>query len=91
MIETLQFKGKKDGGPDVLVFGAIHGKERCGTYGIRHVATLLNNGSLSLKSGTLTMVPICNQDAYDRASDEDYNGENLNRIFRHYANPATYG
>jgi predicted deacylase len=90
MIKTYQFKGEKDG-PHLLVFGAIHGTEHCGTYGIRNVAAQLEDKWLRLKSGTLTMVPICNQDAYDRVADEDSNGDNLNRIFRHYANPTTYG
>ena len=67
-------------GKRLLVFGAIHGDETCGTEGCYRVIKRLEQGDLKLKSGQVTFVPICNPAAYEkRIRYVDYN---LNRIFQ---------
>lgn len=73
-------------GPHLLVLGAIHGNEKCGTEAISRLWAEMQAGILSLKSGTLTCVPICNPDAY--AQDKRFVDANLNRVIRHHENPT---
>ena len=70
-------------GPRVLVLGAVHGNETCGTQAILRIAAELDGGALELQRGSLSMVPITNPLAYRR---QQRNGErNLNRNL--YPNP----
>jgi predicted deacylase len=65
-------------GPKLLVFGAVHGNEVCGTVALARLKLELELGIHHLKSGTLTMVPVCNPLAY--AAGKRFVDENLNRI-----------
>src|SRR5688500_5018491 len=87
MIKTNVFDGKEDG-PHFLVFGAIHGEEPSGTFGINMAAGLLERGWLQLKAGRLTMVPVCNEKAFNQ--NKQFIDKNLNRVFRRHANPVAY-
>ncbi|VUD45971.1 Succinylglutamate desuccinylase [Thalassocella blandensis] len=63
-------------GPKLLVFGAVHGNETCGTIAIRRVLQELENGALRLERGTLTLIPVVNPLAYQlqrRQGDRDMN------------------
>lgn len=73
-------------GPNLLVFGAIHGDEVCGPKAIFHILDEFKNGQLKINRGTVTFVPVCNLDAY--AANKRYIDDNMNRVFRHYANPV---
>jgi predicted deacylase len=64
-------------GPRLVVTGAVHGNEICGTQAIRRAAAALDSGALSLARGELTLVPVVNPLAYAHRRRE---GErNLNR------------
>ena len=65
-------------GPQLLVFGAVHGNETCGTIALARLKLELDLGLLELRCGTLTLVPVCNPLAY--VLDRRYVQENLNRI-----------
>ncbi|MFZ5542623.1 MAG: succinylglutamate desuccinylase [Pseudomonadota bacterium] len=64
-------------GPRLIVTGAVHGNETCGTQAIHRVAAELAAGTLKLARGALTLVPVTNPLAYARRQRQ---GErNLNR------------
>ncbi len=64
-------------GPRLIVLGAVHGNETCGTRAIERVISELDSGTLQLQRGSLTLVPITNPLAYQK---QQRMGErNLNR------------
>tara|TARA_Y100001001_G_C7992115_1_gene303277 strand:+ start:499 stop:1350 length:852 start_codon:yes stop_codon:yes gene_type:complete len=77
-IEIHRYQGAQDG-PTLTVFGAIHGNELAGTLGIRELMTKLENGDITIKRGTLVLVPVCNPKAQEQ--DVRYIDVNLNRLF----------
>ncbi len=75
-------------GPRLIVLGAVHGNETCGTHGIRRILAELDAGTLQIARGTVTFVPITNPLAFQkqqRAGDR-----NLNRNLRPNADPVDY-
>lgn len=75
-------------GPRLLVLGAVHGNERCGTQAIQQVLDELAAGAFTIERGTLTVVPITNPLAYQRR--ERQGDRNLNRNLRVNAQPADF-
>jgi predicted deacylase len=75
-------------GPHLLVLGAIHGDEFCGSLAIHQCAKLIDSGQLHLKAGTLTMIPACNPAALQENA--RFHEENLNRVFKKHVQPETY-
>ncbi|WP_413897249.1 succinylglutamate desuccinylase/aspartoacylase family protein [Rhodoferax sp.] len=72
-------------GPRLIVTGAVHGSERCGTRGIERVLSELDSGELTIARGQLTLVPVTNPLAYSKG---ERNGErNLNRNLQPRAQP----
>lgn len=64
-------------GKRLIVTGAVHGNETCGTQAIRRVMAELDSGTLALARGQVTFVPVTNPLAYERRQRQ---GErNLNR------------
>ena len=64
-------------GPRLIVLGAVHGNETCGSRAIERMVAALDTGALQLQRGSLTLVPITNPLAYNR---NQRNGDrNLNR------------
>ena len=64
-------------GPRVIVLGAVHGNETCGTRAIQRVLEEIDQQKLAIVSGCVTFVPTANPLAYARGERE---GErNLNR------------
>ena len=58
-------------GPKLIVLGAVHGNETCGTHALGGLIDALDQGRLTLQRGQLTLVPITNplaipQDFEDR-------------------------
>ncbi len=71
-----QIAGLKPG-PKLIVFGAVHGNETCGTVAIRRVMQELEQSTLSVERGTLTLVPVVNPLAYQLK--RRHGDRNLNR------------
>ena len=71
-------------GPRLIILGAVHGNETCGTHAIRRLVSELDSGALQLQRGTLTLVPITNPLAYQKQ--QRVGERNLNRNL--YPNPA---
>jgi predicted deacylase len=64
-------------GPRLIITGAVHGNETCGTKAIRRVMEEIDSGKLLVRAGSVTFVPITNPLAYQL---NQRSGErNLNR------------
>jgi predicted deacylase len=75
-------------GSRVLITGAVHGNEVCGTHAIQRVIDEIDTGALRLKSGTVTFVPVTNTLAYQK---KQRNGDrNLNRRLRPADDPKEF-
>ena len=75
-------------GPRVIITGAVHGNETCGTQAIDRVLDDIAHQRLDIVSGSVTFVPITNPLAYarrDRAGDR-----NLNRNLYPVAQPIDF-
>lgn len=75
-------------GPRLIVTGAVHGNETCGTRAIERVLAELSAGSLEIVRGTVSFVPVCNPLAY--AKGQRMGERNLNRRLKPSATPADY-
>jgi predicted deacylase len=64
-------------GTRLIVLGAVHGNETCGTLAIERVAQEIRAGSLRLVAGSVTFVPVTNPLAYARQ--QRMGDRNLNR------------
>jgi len=63
-------------GPRLIVLGAVHGDETCGTRAIERVVREIDDGTIRLVAGRLTLVPVTNPLAYAehrRAGDRNLN------------------
>ncbi len=75
-------------GPRLIITGAVHGNETCGTRAIRRVMAELDAGTRVIVRGGVTFVPVCNPLAYQlgrRAGDR-----NLNRALAPTPQPRAY-
>ena len=73
-----------DPGPRLIVLGAVHGNETCGTRATLRVLAELDAGLLRIVRGSVTFVPVSNPLAYANA--QRGGDRNLNRRLR--PNPA---
>jgi predicted deacylase len=64
-------------GPRLVVLGAVHGDEVCGTRAIERVMAAIDAGTLRLTAGLVTFVPVTNPLAY--AKGRRTGDRNLNR------------
>lgn len=64
-------------GPRLIVLGAVHGNEVCGTLAIERLLSDIDAGRLRVERGLLTLVPVCNPMAY--AQRRRQGERNLNR------------
>lgn len=87
MLEIYEFCGKNKG-INLLVLGAIHGNETAGPLAIKKILQKLDSKEITLTSGKLTLVPICNPQAYQKNVRQIE--ENLNRVMKMHKNPKTY-
>jgi predicted deacylase len=76
LFDTHVFTGPAPG-PRLLILGAVHGNETCGTRAIVRVLEDLAAGRLRLRAGQLTLVPVTNRLAFQRG--ERAGDRNLNR------------
>ena len=84
MIQVHQFLGLKPG-PRLIVLGAVHGNETCGTIAMRRLIEELGTGILRIGCGSLTLVPVANPLAFARG--QRVGDRNLNRNFRPTLHP----
>jgi len=75
--ESITFTGVK-AGPRLIVLGAVHGNETCGTQAIRRVIADIEGGRLAVAAGCVTFVPVANPLAYARGA--RMGDRNLNRM-----------
>ncbi len=64
-------------GTRLVVLGAVHGNETCGTQAIRRVIAEIEAGRLAVVAGSVTFVPVTNPLAYARR--QRLGDRNLNR------------
>lgn len=74
-----QFAGLQ-AGPKLIVLGAVHGNEVCGTLAIQQLIAEIENGTVRIERGTLTLVPVTNPLAYRLK--RRHGDRNLNRNMR---------
>lgn len=86
-LDIQTFTGNAEG-KTLAVLGAVHGNEHCGTEAITKVIALIAAGDITLKSGTLTVIPICNPRAYDQKV--RFTERNLNRFMYPKDKPVHY-
>ncbi len=85
--KSITFTGL-NAGPRLIITGAVHGNETCGTQAIHRVLDDIEQKRIIIVSGTVTFVPITNPLAYsrrDRAGDR-----NLNRNLYPVTQPADF-
>ena len=75
-------------GTRLVVLGAVHGDETCGTRAIERVVGELDAGTLTLVAGRVTFVPVTNPLAY--AEKRRAGDRNLNRKLQPTAAPSQY-
>ena len=57
--KSVAYAGTRSG-TRLVVLGAVHGDETCGTRAIERLAAELDAGTLRIESGRLTLVPVAN-------------------------------
>jgi predicted deacylase len=77
-----------DAGPRLLVLGAVHGNETCGTRAIERLVAELHSGARRVVRGSVTLLPVTNPLAFARG--ERQGERNLNRAMRRYDRPETF-
>ena len=74
--QSVEYCGQHPGSR-LIITGAVHGNETCGTKAIQRVMQELDSGALIIRNGAVTFVPIANPLAY--AKGERFGDRNLNR------------
>lgn len=87
MLQAHHYAGL-DAGPRLIVLGAVHGNETCGTRAIERVRAELDAGRWQVQRGALTLVPVANPLAY--AQGTRMGDRNLNRRLLPTAAPREF-
>ena len=87
-LRSHRFAGLAGSGTRLIVLGAVHGNETCGTRAIERVLAELDSGTLVITRGALTLVPVTNPLAY--AKGERRGERNLNRRLQPTPAPAAF-
>ena len=74
--QSIAFTGLAPGA-GLIVLGAVHGNETCGTQAIRRLVGEIESGQLEIAAGSVTFVPVANPLAYARH--QRMGDRNLNR------------
>lgn len=75
-------------GQHLVILGAVHGDEKCGTIAIHRLINDIDAGDIQIEKGSLTLIPICNPEAY-RLNKRFYQ-RNLNRALYIKDSPKDY-
>ena len=86
MFKSIVFKHETEG-KNILILGAVHGNETAGTKAQYEIIKELQEKKHILQSGSITFIPIVNEQAYQK----DMRGidDNLNRVIKFHENPQT--
>lgn len=87
MVKKYEFYGSEPG-KNLLVLAAVHGNEQAGTRAMERLLKEIDEKKIVLTKGKLTLVPVCNEKAYEK--DVRQIDENLNRVIKIHKNPQTY-
>lgn len=86
-LHSISYTGLKKG-PRVIILGAVHGNETCGTKAIHRVVDQLNRHLLQIEAGSVTFVPVTNPLAY--ALGQRMGDRNLNRNLYPTESPSDF-
>ncbi len=86
-LKSLNFTGLKPG-PRLIITGAVHGNETCGTKAIHRVLDDIEHQRVKIVGGSVTFVPVTNPLAYARG--ERAGDRNLNRNLYPVAQPLDF-
>lgn len=86
-LQSIHFRAMSSG-PRLIVTGAVHGNETCGTVAIRRVLDDIEHGRLDIVAGEVTFVPVTNPLAYERRQRQG--DRNLNRKLAPCARPRDF-
>ena len=75
-------------GPALLILGAVHGNEICGTQAIMQLLADIDSGGLTIERGSVTFVPITNPLAFQLK--RRFGDRNLNRNMAPSAIPQDF-
>ena len=75
-------------GPRLIVLGAVHGNETCGTHAIRRLLGEIDSGEIGVSAGSVTFVPVTNPLAFQRG--QRAGDRNLNRNLFPKPSPADF-
>lgn len=75
-LKSITYTGLKSG-LRLIVLGAVHGNETCGTQAIEKIMQEFDSGQRTIIAGAVTFVPIANPLAYARK--QRMGDRNLNR------------
>ena len=75
-------------GPRLIILGAVHGNEVCGSVAIEQILSALNANDLVIRKGQLTLVPVTNPLAWHQRTREGQ--RNLNRKLQPTDHPAEF-
>ncbi len=84
---SVSFTGLQPG-VKLIVLGAVHGNETCGTQAIQRVLAEIQAGTTHIVAGSVTLVPIANPLAYARK--QRMGDRNLNRNLYPQAAPTDF-
>lgn len=87
MVQKIELDSGQDG-VHLLILAAVHGNETAGTLAIKRFIEEINQGKHQLLRGKLTLVPVCNERAFQKGVRQI--DENLNRVMKIHDNPQTY-
>jgi predicted deacylase len=79
LLRTHAYKALQPG-KRLIVLGAVHGNETCGTRAIERILPELDSGAVQIVRGSVTFVPVTNPLAYERR--QRAGDRNLNRNLR---------
>ncbi len=87
MLEITEFKSV-NAGQNVLILGAIHGDEVCGSIASNKIISKIKSGEIEIKNGSVTFIPVSNPQAYKLK--KRFCDVNLNRVIKKHKNPTLY-
>ncbi|MET0333630.1 MAG: succinylglutamate desuccinylase/aspartoacylase family protein [Rhizobacter sp.] len=87
LLRTHGFKALQPG-KRLVVLGAVHGNETCGTRAIERILPEIDSGAIRIVRGSVTFVPVTNPLAYERR--QRAGDRNLNRNLRPNSSPQDY-